>query len=300
MTDWDVAVVGRSFGGLSAALTLGRARRSVLVIGDGGPRNGDAAHSHGLLTRDHTPPGDLIALAETDLDRYEGVHLERGHVTDLSVHSGHVDLRFDDRSTSASAVVLATGVNDDPLAIPGLAEHWGRGVYTCPFCDGYEHAGEPWGLVGREVMAPQVLTLTNWASSLTVFHPDDDGGVAATLAEAGLEDVTIDRRPIRRIRGDGERVRSIEMHGGQELSVGAVFVSPSHTPNSQLAQRIGCAVDQHGYIEVDGTGATNTDRVYAVGDVTRFGPHQVVHSISDGVRAGCAITRRLVTDERRR
>src|SRR6478736_3914541 len=134
--DWDVLVVGRSYAGLAAALMAGRARRSVLVVGDGGPRNEAVLHVHGFPTRDGASPAELIELAERELERYPNVRLESGRVTELSGSVGAFDVRFGPQRTTAAMVVLATGVNDTPPPIPGLAEHWGRGVFTCPFCDG--------------------------------------------------------------------------------------------------------------------------------------------------------------------
>ena len=297
MTDWDVVIIGRSYAALSAALVLGRARKSVLVLGDGPARNDDADHVHGLLSRDHTPASTLIRSAEDDLDRYETVRLEREHVDGLELGEKGVVVRFGDRSTTASVVVLATGVNDDLPAVPGLAGLWGRGVYNCPFCDGYEHADRPWALFGDEIHPHQVHLFRNWASSVTVFHPDPTGEIATSLDKLPVSDVAVEKRPVRRVKAkENSEGLIIELSDGESVDVEVAFVSPSVKPNSRLARSVGCRLDEKGFIQVDRTGATSVRNVYAIGDVTRSGPHQVALAVADGVFAAAAITGQLLRE----
>lgn len=129
--DWDVLIVGRSYAGLSAALNLGRARRSVLVVGSGGSRNESVFHVHGLMGQDGATPGAIITAAEKELGTYPTVELVDGRMTGLAAVDGGFRASIGKRTSSASMVILATGANDNPPAIPGLAEHWGRGVFTC-------------------------------------------------------------------------------------------------------------------------------------------------------------------------
>lgn len=290
MPDWDVVIAGRSYASLSAALMLGRNRKSVLVIGDGPPRNGAAAHAHGLISRDHTPAVELIADAEGDLDRYDTVALQRGHVDRIDGTAGAFSVYFGDRSTTAAHVVLATGVNDEPPAIPGLADLWGRGVYTCPFCDGYEHSDQPWGLIG-EIHPIHVALLRTWASSLTVLDQDPDGDIHEMLRSLAVEHVTLNTNPIRRIeRGttNGSSVKVVYDNESEE-QLAAIFVTGTPKPNNQLARQLDCAVDGGGFVTVDDHQATTVSGVYAVGDLTRRGPHQMVLAAADGVMAAAAI-----------
>lgn len=180
--DWDVVVVGRfSFAGLSAALTLGRMRRAVLEIGAGGPRNEAVHHTHNLLTRDGGNPNDLVQVAEDELSKYPSVEPVDGRVTEIETVDGGFRVVFEGRTSSAAKVVLATGVNDDPPPIPGLADHWGRGVYTCPFCDGYEHADQPVTVLGDPQFVPHTARLLHAVTDHVTICGDIDPDGTATV-----------------------------------------------------------------------------------------------------------------------
>jgi thioredoxin reductase len=293
MVDWDVAIVGRSYAGLSTALTLGRARKATLVIGEGGPRNEAVRHVHGMLSRDGATPQELIAAGEAELDRYPTVVLSANRVHEVEGVAGHFRIRFGAHSTTARFVVIATGVNDNPPSIPGLAEHWGRGVFTCPFCDGFERADAPWALISDHVQASHVALLLNWTDQLTIYTDDPDGEVGVALKAALPEGWAIESLPIRRINGDGEHVTDVELVDGTRVPTAAVFVGSTYAPNNRLAAELGCTLDGDGFIVADEQRHTTVDRVYAVGDVTRLG-HNLTWSIADGITAGVAITRRLL------
>ena len=290
--DWDVVVVGRSYAGLSTALTLGRARKSTLVIGDGGPRNEAVRHVHGLLTRDGADPNEFVRMAEADVSRYPTVEIVTGRVGGIESVDGGFRVSFGGRTTTSRLIVLATGVNDNPPPIPGLTEHWGRGVFTCPFCDGYERADRPWALVGDPIEPRQVRILTNWTDELTVFTSDEERSRKA-LADVPADGWRLDSRPIRRIHGDGESVTHIELDDGTKIETAAVFVSPSFVPNSRLAADLGCRLDDRWFVEVDAMLATSVAGVFAVGDVT--GPaHHMSVAIAHGTMAGGAATHLLL------
>lgn len=291
--DWDAVVVGRSYAGLSTALTLGRARKSTLVIGDGGPRNEAVRHVHGLLTRDGANPIEFVRMAEADVSRYPTVELVTGRVSGIDgVEGGGFRISFGGRTTTSRLVVLATGVNDNPPPIPGLTEHWGRGVFTCPFCDGYERADRPWALVGDPIEPRQVGILTNWTDELTVFTTDEQAARHA-LADVPNDGWRLESRSIRRIHGDGESVTHIELESGDTIETAAIFVSPSFVPNSRLAAELGCRLDDRGFVAVDEMRSTSVDGVFAVGDVT--GPaHHMSVAIAHGAMAGGAATHLLL------
>ncbi len=243
--DWDVLIIGRSYAGLSAALNLGRARRSVLAVGSGGPRNESVFHAHGLITQDGASPGDIIAAAEKELNKYPTVEL------------------VDDRVT-------------------GLAEHWGRGVFTCAYCDGFEHGDTHLALTGSTFFVPPIARiLTGWSPHVTAFSNDLD---AAVRAELGAHGVNVDERPIARVNGDGNTVSSLELTDGTDVPIGALFVAEWPAPNNQLAVELGCAVDEHGYVDVDAMKRTTVPDVWAIGDVTSLRSNMSM-SITDGVLA---------------
>jgi thioredoxin reductase len=286
--DWEVVVVGRSFAGLSAALTLGRMRRSVLVIGSGGPRNSAVLQAHGLLTRDGANPNQLVIAAEADLDSYPSVELIDGRVTALNGENGRFQVRFEGRTSTASKVILATGVNDDPVPIPGLAEHWGRGVFTCPFCDGFEYQDLPLAMVGDPLLAAHGARLLRALSDRVTLYASGLGAdVRATLVAA---DIAIEDRAVVRVVGDGSVVSALELDDGTRNPTAAVFAASMAHPNNQLAMTLGCSVEDLGYVTVDATGRSSVDGVWAAGDLTTM-RHQISIAVAQGTiaAADCAM-----------
>lgn len=290
--DWDVLVIGRSFAGLSAALTLARPRRSVLVVGQGGPRNASVRHAHGFLTRDGASPVEMVADAEAQLERYPTVDLVDDRVTSVERIDGGFRATFGKRTTTATFVLIATGVNDDPPDIAGLADHWGRGVYTCPFCDGFEHQDLHLAVVGSTAFSPHTATmLRGWTDRVTLFAaglPDD---VASGLRGAG---VVLDERAVVRVVGDGESVTALELDDGTRTEVGAVFSAALPRPNHGLAVDLGCELDEFGFVVVDADQRTTVEGVWAAGDVTSM-RHQMVFAAADGARAAFDCYRSLLT-----
>jgi thioredoxin reductase len=291
-TDWDVIIVGRSFAGLSAALTLGRARRSVLVVGTGGPRNEAVGHAHGMLSRDHESPTAIIAVAEAQLARYPNIGLVDDRVLAIEPIGPGAGFRatVGRRTTTATGVVLANGVNDDPMPIPGVAEHWGRGVFTCPFCDGWEHRDLHLAVIGDPAFAPHTgQLLTGWSDRVTVFC-DLDADVVERLAGFG---VAVDDRPVARVLGDGAAVSGIELEDGTVVAVGAVFHARLPVPNTPLAVSLGCELAPMGFVVTDEMQRTTVDGVWAAGDLTGM-RHQMSFAIADGAAAASSLVAYLM------
>lgn len=176
-----------------------------------------------------------------------------------------------------------------PPPIAGLAEHWGLGVFTCPYCDGWEHQDLPLAVIGEPAMVPHLGgILTGWTDRVTVFADITDVAAIADLADRG---VTIGRREITRVIGNGESVSAIEVAGGDRVEIGAVFVAALPTPNSGLARSLGCDLDPGGVILVDADQQTSVPGVWAAGDVTHPTRHQVSIAVSTGVIAASSCNR---------
>ncbi|KAJ1552879.1 hypothetical protein HK096_010100 [Nowakowskiella sp. JEL0078] len=172
---FDAIVVGGSFAGLSAATQLARARRNVLVIDGGHPRNQPASHSHGFLGFDGDSPSSILSKALHQLSLYPtAYYLPHTHVTSISNQSSDSNLRFvvtaDTHTFSTRRVVLATGIVDELPPIKGLKDSWGRGVVHCPYCHAYEVSDLALGVLGMSAMSiHQAFMLTHWSSNITFF-----------------------------------------------------------------------------------------------------------------------------------
>jgi thioredoxin reductase len=152
MTQYDVAIIGGGAAGLSAALVLSRARRRVLVVDAGTPRNAPAAHMHGYLSRDGLPPAELLAVGRDEVTRYGGTIVEDS-VTDMGSPDGGTGFAVvlaDGRRATARRLLVTTGLTDELPDVPGLRERWARDVLHCPYCHGYEVRDQPLGVLGGD------------------------------------------------------------------------------------------------------------------------------------------------------
>jgi thioredoxin reductase len=278
--DFDCLVVGAGPAGLSAALLLGRARRSALVLDSGRPRNYAAHAMHGVLGHDGLDPAALRAKGVEELARY-GIEVRPADVGAASAIDGGVDVD----GITARTLILATGMLDATPDIDGFDAIYGISAHTCPYCDGWEHADQRLAVVcgaaAAEHMGP---LLRQWSSDVVVFSPEveDDIGVPVV------------REPIARFVSTDGQLTAVELAGGERIERDALFFHVAMQPRSELAIALGCAVTDAGFVAAAVEDRqTSVDRVYAVGNCTD--PMQNVPlAIADGVRAAVAINVRLV------
>ena len=231
MKEYDVLVVGGGAAGLSAALVLLRARRTVALVDTGAPRNAPAAHMHGFLSRDGMPPGDLLAAGRSEVAGYGGSLID-----DIVVG---IEPGFQARLASAAPlrarrVLVATGLRDELPDIPGVRERWGRDLLHCPYCHGYEVRDQPLGVLGGAPDAVQhALLVRQWSPDVTLFpHTDAVGpGQRELVAARGIR--IVEGAVARLVVGD-DQLQGIELDDGTVIPRTAVFVRPRFVPNAGL------------------------------------------------------------------
>ncbi|WP_175866678.1 NAD(P)/FAD-dependent oxidoreductase [Burkholderia contaminans] len=294
----EVIVIGGSFAGLSAAMQLARARRGVLVIDAGRPRNRFAAHAHGFFGQDGKPPAQIVDEAAAQLAAYPTVQRIAG---DVRTAERDADGRFhvtlaDGSRASADRLILATGIRDELPALPGLAERWGVSVLHCPYCHGYEVSGQQLGvLASHPLSVHQAILIPDWGPT-TWFT---QGVVDANEEEAALLDargVRIERSPVVEILGDAPRIEALRLADGQVVPVDALFVGAHTAMASDLAQQLGCAFDDGPLgpvVRVDAMKQTSVAGVFAAGDASTPMTNATFASAS-GVIAGVAAHRSLI------
>ncbi len=294
----EVIVIGGSFAGLSAAMQLARARRRVLVIDAGQPRNRFAAHAHGFFGQDGKPPAQIVEEAAAQLAAYPTVRRIAG---DARTAERDADGRFhvtlaDGSRASADRLILATGIRDELPALPGLAERWGVSVLHCPYCHGYEVSGRRLGVLATHPLSVhQAILIPDWGPT-TWFT---QGVVEANHEEAALLDargVRIERSPVVEILGDAPRIEALRLADGQVVPVDALFVGARTAMASDLAQQLGCAFDDGPLgpvVRVDAGKGTSVAGVFAAGDASTPMSNATFASAS-GVMAGVAAHRSLI------
>jgi thioredoxin reductase len=266
----DVVVVGGGPAGLAAASWLGRYRRRVLVVDSGERRADRVEHSHGYLGRDPQTPRDLLARGRQEVLAYPTASIVGDAVESVSrARRGFAVTLRNGGLVLAHRLVLACGVHDAKPDVPGLEEHYGASVFHCPSCDGYEARDRDVVALGwSENLVGFAATLLGWARSVTVvtggerFRGDDV--CRALLDGHGVE--TIEERVVELLgrRGDLQGAR---LASGRVLPCSLVFFSIAHQPRTDLAQQLGCELDDDGYVVINDCGMTSVDGVYAAGDL---------------------------------
>ena len=297
---FDAIVVGGSFAGISAALQLARARRQVLVVDAGQPRNRFAAAAHGFYGHDGRPPLVIRDEAQRQLAAYPNVTLVQGEATAAlrMDDSFVVDINGPDglRQERGRRLVLTTGVRDELPPIPGLAERWGSTVLHCPYCHGYEVGGGPIGVLGGHPHTLQKGAMfADWGPT-TIFLEDGaepDAAQAALLRQRG---VTIERCRVVALVGAAPALQGVRLADGRIVRADALFVAPRTQPASPLAAQLGCAFDDGmtgPHLRVDDFRQTTVPGVFAAGDVSSA-MHNGTLAAAAGVMAGFQAHQSLV------
>jgi len=292
----DVIIIGGSYAGLSAALQLGRARRSVLIIDEGKRRNRFASHSHGFLTQDGVDPAVIAAEARAQVMKYGTVSWLSARVESAMPLSAGQEARFEVVANGerhlARRLLLATGVRDIMPEIAGLSERWGKTVFHCPYCHGYElNQGKIGVIAGSELSMHQALLLPDWGPTTlllnSAFEPDEDQ--QQSLSARG---VTIERSPIEAITGDAD----VRLADGRVLAFAGLFAMARFEVASPIASDLGIDFDEGPIGSVIRTGEmkeTSMPGVFACGDAARP-MASVALAVGDGNVAGAAVHRSLL------
>jgi thioredoxin reductase len=297
---WDCIVVGGGAAGLSAALVLGRARRRTLVVDAGRPSNGVAHGIGGLLGHDGRPPADLYAAGRAELAAYPSVEVRTGEVVDGARKEGHFVLDLADGTREvARRVLLATGMEYRHADVPGLAERFGRSVFHCPFCHGWEVRDRALGVLDRgDTGVHRAQLLRAWSDDVTLLTngPHElDEAASALLRAAG---VTVDERPVAAVRGPGDELEAVVFDDGTELAIGGLLVAVTLHQRSGLAGRLGAATASPtalvaDAVDVDAMGQASEPGLSAAGDLSEQ-MQSVAGAIAAGSRAAAGVVRSLM------
>lgn len=293
----DAIIIGGSFAGLAAATYLARGRRDVAVIDAGAPRNRFAQHSHGFLGFDGTAPGDILSRAREQVGAYPTVSFIAGEaVAAQKRETGFAVTLGSGEVVNGSKLVLAFGIHDVLPDVPGLRERWGKSVIHCPYCHGYEFAGQRLGVLGLSPNSlHQAMLIPEWGPTTFFLNgqPEPDG---PTLQELERRGVHIERERVVELRGDGTALSTVQLADGRQARIDALYIGAPTRLNSPIAEQLGCALDEGPLgktVRTDAMKATTVADVWAVGDITRGG-HSVSFAVADGVMAGTAAHRSLV------
>lgn len=289
----DVLIVGGGPAGLSAALLLGRCRRRVLVCDAGEPRNRVTREVHGFLTRDPVPPATLRRIARAQLRHYDVTIRDAKVVKVKRARSGFAATLADGALVHARKVLLATGVRDRLPDVPGLRALYGRSVFHCPYCDGWEVRDQPLAALGAgECGVALAHELRGWSDDVVLCTNGEPLGDAARA----LDGIPVVEARIRKLVGRRGRLERIVFEDGQVLARRALFVLQDievPVPLHKLGE-----TDEDGCIVTDKLHRTRVPGIWVAGDAVRDVRFAIV-AAAEGAKAGFAINEALLAEDRK-
>jgi thioredoxin reductase len=294
----DAVIIGGSSAGLSAALVLGRSLRNVVVIDDQKPCNRFSHASHGFLTRDGTPPSELLQIAYEQLTHYPTVTRKIATAQRIQkIDNGFVIISSDASNLQARKVLLATGLHD---ALPPLARIealWGKSVFHCPYCDGYEIRAKAIVVYGTDETAlHQVMMLRNWTDSLTLCTDNRWSPSPTHREKLARHGIHLVEQPIVALDSTGSQLRALQFVDGSSLACDALFIRPKTTHRTSFAYDLGCNVDDNGVMQIDLRGRTSIEGVYAAGDIASP-MRSVAIAVAQGAAAAYGINADLIEED---
>jgi thioredoxin reductase len=268
---YDVVIAGGGPAGLAAALTLGRARKSVLLCDSGPRRNAAAEGIHNFVTRDGTPPAEFRTIGRQQLAEYPNVSVKDAVVESVGGTRGAFEVALASGRVEARRILLCTGMLDEMLPLEGFAELWGRSIFQCPYCHGWEVQDRRWAYLGRaedaEHLLPFSLMARAWTRELAVFTGGFElpAEARATLKSAGIR---LETAPVARLVAREGLLEAVELSNGTRVPCEVLFAQPPQR-HVELVRALGVALDDNGYVRVDPVKReTSIPGVYAAGDLT--------------------------------
>jgi len=298
MNVYDCVIIGGGPAGLNAALVLGRARRSVVLFDDNRPRNRVTHASHGYLTRDGTAPGEFRRIAYDEVLRYPSVERRSASVTDARRLDGLFAVTAEGGETVRSRkLLIAAGLKEELPPIPGLQEVYGKSVFHCPYCDGWELRDRPLIVVGDD---PRVFhlgkLLYQWSRDLVVCT---NGQAVLTdeqkrkFASCGI---VVTEQAIAAFHGSDGRLQQVEFADGSRIERTGGFVGPRWQPYVSFRDELGYLATESGGVRTDSLGKSSVPGLYAAGEAATGNPGQLIVAAASGFMAGAGINAELTEE----
>jgi thioredoxin reductase len=294
---YDVIIVGGSYAGLAAGMSLGRAMRSVLIMDEGRPCNRQTPYSHNFLTNDGKKPAEIAALGRLQVSNYPTVDFFDGravHATKTAV--GYTVEGDNGKSFNAKKLVFATGIKDLLPAIEGVAECWGISVIHCPFCHGYEVRHEKTAILANgEAGFDFTRLIANWTNDLTLLTNGPAVLTAAQKEQLLQLQVPVIEKEIDSIDHTEGQINTIAFKDGSRFSPRALYAPSPFEQHCKLPEELGCALTGEGYLQTDPSYETTVPGIYAIGDnASRM--RTVANAVAMGNAVGIGLSKKLILE----
>lgn len=289
----DCIIVGGGPAGLQAALILGRCLRSVVVCDNGNQRNLLSKALHGFITRDNIPPSDFLRLAHEDLMKYETVSFMKQEVVSAKkIPDGFIVTLKNGNSLQSKTLLIASGVIDDIPEIPGFMELYGKTIYNCPYCDAWEHRGEPLAVYGKNERGfGLVMNMLKWSEDL-VLCTDGEELTKEQVIQLNDKNIKIRTQKISRFEGADGKLLRIEFEDGEKLGRSALFFNTQSLIRSKLLEQLGCPFDQEEGVYTYKYERTEVPGLFVAGNILRE-VQLVIVAAGQGAEAAFGINKHL-------
>jgi thioredoxin reductase len=295
--NFDAVVIGGSYAGLAAALSLGRALKNVLIIDSGNPCNKQTPFSHNFITQDGAVPAQITAVALSQVLKYPNVKFMSDNVIFVSgANNEFLVTTASGKIVQAKKLLFATGIKDTMPAIKGFAECWGISIIHCPYCHGYEYKGTNTGLLmNSDAAADHAQFISNWAGKLTLFT--NGKATIAKEKQTGLtkKKILVTEKEIKAVLHTNGQLECLVFADGQKQELDALYAVLPFTQHTALPQLMGCNMTAEGYIQVDDFKKTTVPGIFAAGDNTSP-MRSVAIAVAAGTFAGVVISKELIND----
>ena len=292
---YDALIVGGGPAGLAAALTLGRARKSVLLCDSGPRRNAAATHIHNFVTRDGTPPDEFRRIAREQLTPYTSVEVQDTRVEAIEGELGRFRVELATGMIEARRILLCVGMIDELPDIPGYRELWGKAIFQCPYCHGWEVRDRRFGsFVSSLPLLEWALFLQGWSRDMVVFTNGLFEVPAETRDRLAAAGARLEERKVRRLVPRGEELESVELTDGEHISRDVIFAHPPQRHTAIVAS-LGLDLDPQGFVRLNDQLETSRPGIHAAGDITT--PRQAaIAAATSAMLAAHMLNHALMTD----
>ncbi|WP_339205557.1 NAD(P)/FAD-dependent oxidoreductase [Paenibacillus sp. FSL K6-3182] len=287
----DCAIIGGGPAGLNAALVLGRSRRVVIVFDHNKPRNAVTHESHGFITRDGIEPRELRRLAHADIARYPSVTIKPDKVTEVQrSEMGFHLMTSNGVIYHARTLILAAGLKESLPAIPGIRDFYGRSLFSCPYCDGWELRDQPLVVISEgSNIFNLAKTVFNWSRNVVVCTNGMNSLSSQQIGQLGQRGIQVTQQKIKALHGENGRLHRIVFANNTEIERTGGFVTPSWGQAAHFGEALGCAMTQAGGFVTDDYGRTSIRGIYAAGDSSIIVPAQLVVAAGEGSKAAIGV-----------
>ncbi|WP_257352052.1 NAD(P)/FAD-dependent oxidoreductase [Pseudalkalibacillus decolorationis] len=288
----DCAIIGGGPAGLNAALVLGRAKRKVILFDNDQPRNAVTQESHGFITRDGVSPREFRALAHQDISKYPSVKIKKSKIVEVKKESSSMFnlITHEGKSFLCRKIIVATGLKESLPNVNGIRDYYGKSIFSCPYCDGWELREQPLVLISENKhVSHMAKVIYQWSKDLVVCT---NGNKIIPETEQQLlkrKGIRIKEERIIHLRGSDGKLEKVVFEDGTEMERTGGFVTTELGQFNDLASALGCKMSKNGGIIADDLGRTNVQDVYAAGDTSLSGPSQLIISAAQGVRAAMGV-----------